>query len=117
MKNSEQNWKHAYMMLSRYKHDLLYFWGYGNMCEKHLYWGDYKTHIKEIIKLWKKLPEKPIWFRATEIIEFKNKIKSKPKISDLPMCGECLSADISKNGFYDYCNKCEELTITIFNTL
>ena len=73
MKNLEQNWQHHYMMLSRYKQDLLYYWGCGNKFEKHLYWGDYKTHIKEIIKLWKILPIKPIWFRATEIIAFKNK--------------------------------------------
>lgn len=117
MKNLEQNSKFHYMMLSRYKQDLLYYWGNGNMCEKHLYWGNYKKHIREIIKLWKELPKKPIWFRATEIIKFKNKTKHIHKTSDIPMCSECLSTDITKKGTHDYCNKCEELTFTIFNTL
>lgn len=54
--------------------DLEYFWGYGGKCENRLYWGDYAKHIKETIKLWKLLPIKPQWFRATELIEYKNRL-------------------------------------------
>ncbi|MCK9180065.1 MAG: hypothetical protein M0P15_04360 [Bacteroides sp.] len=63
-----------YMMLSRYKTDLLYYWGFGQKCEKHLYFGNYKKQMDEIIKLWKKLPKKPMWFRPAEIIDFKNRV-------------------------------------------
>ncbi len=69
-----KNHKHNYMLLARLKMDLEYFWGWGGQSEKHLYWNNYKKHIRETINLWKKLPIKPEWFRATEVIIFKNKV-------------------------------------------
>lgn len=66
--------EYKYMLLGRFKMDLDYFWGCGNKCERHLFWGNYKEHIRETIKLWKELPIKPEWFRATELINFKNKL-------------------------------------------
>lgn len=65
--------KHNYMMLSRYQMDVEYYFGYGNRSEKHLFFGDFKTHIREMIELWKKLPVKPEWLRATQLIEYKRK--------------------------------------------
>lgn len=62
-----------YMLLSRFKMDLDYFWGCGNKFVGHLYWGDYETHMRETIDLWKKLPIKPEWLRATELINYKNR--------------------------------------------
>ena len=62
-----------YMLLSRYKEDLKYYWGNGNQHAKHLYWGDYDTHVRKAIELWKILPLKPVWFKATELIAYKNR--------------------------------------------
>lgn len=73
MKNQENPHTFNYMLLSRYKRDLLYYWGNGNQHQKHLYWEDYNTHVRECIKLWKLLPLKPEWFTAQELIMYKNK--------------------------------------------
>jgi len=59
------------MLLGRLQQDVEYFLGYGNRSEKHLYYGDIKTHVKEMIKLWKILPEKPEWLRAVDFIKYK----------------------------------------------
>lgn len=54
--------------------DVEYYLGYGNRNERHLYYGNVKEHITEMIKLWKKLPLKPEWLRATELIEYKKQL-------------------------------------------
>jgi len=59
------------MLLSRLQQDIEYFLGYGNRCEKHLYYGNVKEHFQEMVKLWKSLPEKPVWFRAVDFIKYK----------------------------------------------
>lgn len=69
MKNQEFN----YMLLSRLQMDVEYFLNYGNGCEKHLFYGDIKKHIAEMINLWKILPEKPIWLRAVDLVNYKKK--------------------------------------------
>ena len=63
--------KHDYMMLARYQMDLDYYLGCGNRCEKHLYFGNIVVHFREVVKLWKSLPTKPQWLRATRIIQYK----------------------------------------------
>ena len=67
--------KHNYMLLSRFKQDLEYFWGFGGKSERCLYWGNYEKHIREMINLWKILPIKPEWLRASELIDYKNKLQ------------------------------------------
>ena len=67
-----KNWKHEYMMLGRYQSDMEYYLGYGNRNEKQLYFGNFKEHVEEMIKLWKKLPVKPEWLRAKQLIQYKN---------------------------------------------
>ena len=69
-----KNFKHEYMMLGRLRSDLDYFFGAGRNNEKQLYYGRIEEHYKEFVKLWKLLPIKPEWLRATEIIEYKKKI-------------------------------------------
>ena len=64
-----------YMLLGRLQADLKYFWSFGDQNEKDLYYGNYEKHLKETIKTWKLLPVKPIWFRASEIREYKEKGK------------------------------------------
>ena len=64
--------RHSYMLLSRYQMDIEYYLGYGLRNDKVLYFGDFKTHIREMINLWKKLPVKPTWLRASKLIEYKN---------------------------------------------
>lgn len=69
----QKAFQHEYMMLNRYQTDLDYYFGYGNRCENHLYFHSFVEHISETIKLWKKLPFKPSWLRATQLIEYKTK--------------------------------------------
>jgi len=64
------------MLLSRYQMDLDYYFGCGNMNPRHLYFGNIETHMRETINLWKQLPIKPEWLRATELIEYKTKVNS-----------------------------------------
>ena len=63
-----------YMLLGRFKMDLEYFWGCGQQSEKCLFWGSYDKHIRETIEQWKKLPQKPTWLRAKDLIEYKNRL-------------------------------------------
>lgn len=65
-----------YMLLGRLQMDIEYFLGYGGRSEKHLYYGTAKEHIKETIKLWKSLPIKPEWLRASKLIEYKKQMLS-----------------------------------------
>ena len=62
----------SYRILGRLQADLKYYWGNGNQCERHLFYGNYEKHMQETIRLWKKLPIKPVWFRAKELIYYKN---------------------------------------------
>ena len=64
-----------YMLLSRYQMDLDYYLGCANGNPRHLFFGDITTHMRETIELWKRLPIKPEWLRATKLIEYKSKIK------------------------------------------
>lgn len=66
--------KFNYMLLGRLQSDIEYFLGYGNRCEKHLYYGEIKLHFQEMINLWKILPEKPVWFRAVDFINYKKQL-------------------------------------------
>ena len=63
-----------YMLLSRYEMDILYFLGYGNRYEGHLYFDTKEEHIKETINLWKSLNPKPDWLRASKLIEYKKQM-------------------------------------------
>jgi hypothetical protein len=67
------DYKFAYMLLSRYQSDIEYYFGYGNRCEKHLYHGNFQEHIRQTIELWKTLPAKPEWLRAKKLIEYKRR--------------------------------------------
>ena len=67
-----ENWKHEYMMLSRYQSDMEYYLGHGNRCEKHLYFGNFKEHIEEMFKLWEELPVKPEWLTFEKLNQYKN---------------------------------------------
>ena len=63
-----------YMMLGRYEMDVSYYLGHGNRYDKHLYFGDPKVHINEMIKLWKRLPYKPTRLTAVKLIEYKSQM-------------------------------------------
>lgn len=69
--------KFNYMFLGRLQMDIEYFLNYGNRNEKHLYYQNAKEHIKETIALWKKLPVKPEWLRASQLIEYKKQLLKK----------------------------------------
>lgn len=60
-----------YMLLGRLQMDIEYYLNHGNRNDKHLYFQNAEDHIKETIALWKKLPTKPEWLRATKLIEYK----------------------------------------------
>ncbi|AGO47663.1 hypothetical protein Phi4:1_gp126 [Cellulophaga phage phi4:1] len=65
--------KYNYMLLGRLQMDLDYYLGFGGRNEKHLFYSSIEEHIRETINLWKLLPVKPEWLRATKLIEYKNK--------------------------------------------
>lgn len=66
--------KFNYMLLGRLQMDIEYFLGHGKRNEKHLYFQNAKEHIKETIELWKILPIKPEWLRASKLVEYKKQI-------------------------------------------
>jgi hypothetical protein len=63
-----------YMLLSRCKMDIDYFFGNGQLYGNHLYFGEIKKHITGMIDLWKTLPLKPMWLRATSLIDYKKRV-------------------------------------------
>lgn len=67
--------EHNYMMLSRYQSDMEYYFNFGGMSDRVLYFKDFHTHLNEMIKLWKILPEKPVWLRARQLIEYRTRWK------------------------------------------
>jgi len=75
-KQQEKNMKHQYMMLGRLKMDIDYFFGNGQIYGPRLYYGEINQHFKEMVNLWKSLPFKPLWLRATKIIDYKKKIQN-----------------------------------------
>lgn len=62
----------AYMMLDRMKSDCLYFLGYGNRCEKHLWSGNVRDHISNMKEIWNAFPAegKPEWLSMEDICNF-----------------------------------------------
>ena len=71
-----------YMLLGKLKSDCLYFLGYGGFSPKRLYNENEKEHINEMVELWKKLPLKPEWLRAKDLIKLKNDMIN--RVSILP---------------------------------
>lgn len=71
--------EHDYMMLSRYKMDCDYFLGYGNVCERYLYFKDVDTHCNEMEKLWNSFAsdQKPEWLTLDQIKEYRGKMLEK----------------------------------------
>lgn len=67
----QKPWEHDYMVLSRCKQDLEYYFRNGKGFDGHLYYGGIKQQITKMIEIWKSLPYKPEWLRATELIKFK----------------------------------------------
>jgi hypothetical protein len=65
-----------YMLLGRCRSDLDYFFGNGQFYGNHLFYGEISTHMKEMINLWKSLPLKPEWLRATELIQYKKRVEN-----------------------------------------
>lgn len=59
-----------YQLLSRMKQDCLYFLGFGNRCEKHLWGGTAEKHIDFMRIVYAELEEKPEWLKASEIEQF-----------------------------------------------
>lgn len=75
LKQLEKDNQFNYMLLSRCVSDLDYFFGNGQLYGNHLFYGEVNTHIREMINLWKRLPIKPQWLRATRLIQYKKRIE------------------------------------------
>lgn len=75
LKQLEKDNQFNYMLLSRCVSDLDYFFGNGQFYGNHLFYGEVNTHIREMINLWKGLPIKPQWLRATKLIQYKKRIE------------------------------------------
>ncbi|MFT6879128.1 MAG: hypothetical protein ACJARG_000052 [Arcticibacterium sp.] len=76
LKQLEESNKFNYMLLGRLRMDLDYFFGNGQMHGRHLYYPEVGVHMREMINLWKRLPIKPQWLRATELIEYKRRVEN-----------------------------------------
>jgi hypothetical protein len=58
------------MLLDRCLDDCKYFLGYGNGCEKHLYYGNIPKHIDKMKEIFNNLSEKPEWTSMEEIEKY-----------------------------------------------
>ena len=61
---------YRYRVLDRMRCDCLYFLGYGNRCEKHLWAGNVPDHIEAMKTMWNSFSakEKPEWLTWEEIL-------------------------------------------------
>jgi len=66
-----------YMILARLQMDFEYFFGYGGLCEKHLYHNTIDEHLADTKKRWGDLPEegKPEWFTLDQLNEYERKVR------------------------------------------
>lgn len=83
-----------YQLLDRMKGDCLYFLGYGNRYEKHLYYESVDKHIKEMKKLYNSFSDedKPEWLTMKDI-----------EILHHCMTHEPVRVDISKKCNFEKC--------------
>ena len=64
----------CYMMLSRMQNDCLYYLGYGNKNNKHLWAKNEYDQIELMRMLYDILPEKPEWLTKEQIEEYADKM-------------------------------------------
>lgn len=64
----------CYMMLSRMQNDCLYYLGYGNKNNKHLWAKNEYDQIELMRMLYDILPEKPEWLAKEQIEEYANEM-------------------------------------------
>jgi hypothetical protein len=76
LKQLEKDNQFNYMLLSRCRSDLDYFFGNGQLYGSRLFYGEIGTHMREMINLWKSLPLKPQWLRATKLIQYKKRVEN-----------------------------------------
>jgi hypothetical protein len=74
-KNNEN--KFDYMLLGRLADDCDYFLGNGKRYEGDLWGLNVNNHIKEMKKIYKKLPKKPEWLSYNDILNYENKMRNK----------------------------------------
>jgi antirestriction protein len=76
-----------YMMLGRLQQDNEYFLNYGQRNEKHLWAGNVEDQIKEMKRIYKKLPVKPEWLSMEDILKYEKQMKnSKYKKGGMTKC-------------------------------
>ena len=71
-KRVERDFREDYRLLSIMKRDNDYYLKTPH--EKHLYTGSVDEQIKEMKKLWLKLPEKPEWLSWKKILDYESKM-------------------------------------------
>lgn len=71
MSNQYESPNLDYMLLSRFKQDLDFYFGWGGRNAKHLYFDTIEEHLEETEKLFDSLAEKPEWFTRDDLNRFK----------------------------------------------
>lgn len=59
-----------YRMLGRLQSDCEYYLGFGNRCAKHLWAGNEKDQILEMMRIYSNLEEKPVWIDEDRIAKY-----------------------------------------------
>ncbi len=69
-------YRDKYGLLGRMKADCMYFLGYGNKCEKHLWAGNVTDQIAKMKKLWQEFPDdlKPEWLTWEQILDYERRM-------------------------------------------
>lgn len=68
------NYSFDYQMLGRLQSDCDYYLGHGNRSERNLWAGSVDDQIKEMKRLWNKVPIKPEWLSMEDILEYEKKM-------------------------------------------
>lgn len=80
----------AYRLLSRMKSDCEYYLGNNgkNRHLKHLWAGNEAEQISYMKEIWNRLSEKPEWLSFDQILEYEQKMFSKPSLASQIHCAE-----------------------------
>lgn len=73
MNESEEDMKDNsfdYRMLGRLQSDCEYYLGFGGRCAKHLWAGNEEDQIREMMKIYSGLEEKPVWIDEERIAKY-----------------------------------------------
>lgn len=63
-----------YQMLARFQRDFEYYFGFGCLNKKHLFYGDELEQIAKMKELYNGLEEKPDWCSYEQILDYEQRV-------------------------------------------